>query len=218
MRRWLPRSLWILAWSFWAWLGFGLYRELPRHVERKEIASPRDERRWFCGDMDDGTSVTRIDGDDAGLPNRYQVVDTATGRLLHECKGPDQDYPRWESSRLSVVAGVNRDAVEAETEEPFQLLDLRTGTWTALGGVLLHIEGEHPSRPWIIIDDGTAVSSRLRVYDVDAKHGSSIGGKRTTSRPPRKKSTESGLTATRSCSSSNAVVAGRRASAPIPIR
>ena len=31
MRRWLPRSLWLLAWSFWAWLGWGLARELPRN-------------------------------------------------------------------------------------------------------------------------------------------------------------------------------------------
>jgi hypothetical protein len=166
---WVKRTLWLAAWGGWVWLGFGLSRELPRHVEQKKIDPPRDERKWFCGDMEDGTSVTRIDGDDAGLSSRYDVVDTATGRLLHEWKGPDQDYPRWESSRLSVVAGVNRDAVEAGTEEPFQLLDLRTGAWTPLGGMLLHIEGEHPSRPWIIIDDGTVVSSRLRVYDVDAK-------------------------------------------------
>src|SRR4051794_23075083 len=32
MRRWLPRALWLLAWSFWAWLGWGLYRELPRSL------------------------------------------------------------------------------------------------------------------------------------------------------------------------------------------
>jgi hypothetical protein len=38
MRRWLPRSLWLLAWSFWAWLGFGLYRELPRGSRIERVA------------------------------------------------------------------------------------------------------------------------------------------------------------------------------------
>jgi hypothetical protein len=28
--RWLKRSLWISAWGVWAWLGVGLYRQLPR--------------------------------------------------------------------------------------------------------------------------------------------------------------------------------------------
>src|SRR3954470_7591683 len=32
MRRWLPRFLWLLAWSGWAWLGVGLWRELPRDL------------------------------------------------------------------------------------------------------------------------------------------------------------------------------------------
>src|SRR5262245_10823400 len=39
MRRWLCRGLWLLAWSFWVWLGVGLYRELPRDIGRR-----REER------------------------------------------------------------------------------------------------------------------------------------------------------------------------------
>ena len=167
--RWVKRGLWVAAWGIWAWLGTGLYRELPRHEVLAEIAPPRNEHVRFCGDMDDGTSVTRIADDEANRSTHYRVRDTKTGHLLHEWKGPSQEYPVWESSRLSVVAGVNLEAVEAGTSQPFQLLDLRTGAWTALGNPLLHIEGEHSSRPWILIDDGAADGSRLRVYDVDAK-------------------------------------------------
>jgi len=32
VRRRLPHFLWLAAWSFWLWLGFGLYRELPRDL------------------------------------------------------------------------------------------------------------------------------------------------------------------------------------------
>jgi hypothetical protein len=30
--KWLKRGLWLIAWSVWIWLSFGLYRELPRQT------------------------------------------------------------------------------------------------------------------------------------------------------------------------------------------
>jgi hypothetical protein len=52
MRRWLTRSLWLAAWSFWLWLGFGLYRELPRDLGRVIFHHPNADEQFVVGFVD----------------------------------------------------------------------------------------------------------------------------------------------------------------------
>src|SRR6185295_4893402 len=40
----LKRFLWLAAWGVWLWLGFGLYRELPREL------GPRVRKLWIEGE------------------------------------------------------------------------------------------------------------------------------------------------------------------------
>ena len=49
MKHWLSRSLWLAAWSFWLWLGFGLYRELPRELGPVVCRLPMNEAESTIG-------------------------------------------------------------------------------------------------------------------------------------------------------------------------
>ena len=53
----LTRFLWLAAWSSWLWLGFGLYRELPREtgpvVAKKVMAEGEFEDTPTVGVMYD---------------------------------------------------------------------------------------------------------------------------------------------------------------------
>jgi len=91
--RWLPRTLWLLAWSFWAWLGFGLYRELPRSagpVVRTLTLEQTEHVLGFYGDSH--SVVTRTD-----RPLSYRLVDARSGRELSRPVGNDLEARTWES-------------------------------------------------------------------------------------------------------------------------
>jgi hypothetical protein len=48
--RWLKRFFWLFAWGAWAWLGFGLYRELPRSLGSLVSTSSRVFASQFSKD------------------------------------------------------------------------------------------------------------------------------------------------------------------------
>src|SRR5262245_2431773 len=64
MKRWLPRSLWLAAWSFWLWLGFGLHRELPRQVGEAARQFEKLPEEWIAGFLDEGNSIVTFEGRD----------------------------------------------------------------------------------------------------------------------------------------------------------
>src|SRR5262245_42695098 len=79
MRRWLPRTLWLLAWSFWLWCGLGLARELPRPLGTPVCRLPLERReqgaRLVAGDT---LVLTRRPTSDGTLSCRLWDVRSAT--------------------------------------------------------------------------------------------------------------------------------------------
>jgi hypothetical protein len=163
------RPLWLAAWSFWLWLGFGLARELPRHSAAVICAIPLEKDEYHCGDLADGVSVTRLD-DVPGETSRYRTWDAATGRLIRDWNGPILGHGSRELLRLGIVAGVKPEAVDSKTEvNHFQLLDLRSGAWTPVGSMSLKARCEHPTRPWLVLEDSYGGDLGVKVFDVEAK-------------------------------------------------
>jgi hypothetical protein len=117
-----PLLLWLLAWSFWVWLGFGMHRELPRDlgptfgvvakgyiVRRFAVASPIVECRITLGLANLNGSIDIRLNDKVKLktlledpvasatvdrnPKRYPVVGGAS--LMHE-DGPEGGFVIFE--------------------------------------------------------------------------------------------------------------------------
>jgi len=52
--KWVRRSLWLAAWSLWAWLGVGLHRELTRTLGPSPCKLPAmDSSAWMAGFIGD---------------------------------------------------------------------------------------------------------------------------------------------------------------------
>jgi len=91
--RWVKRGLWLAAWSFWLWLGVGLYRELPRDLGRLVRTLSLAQNEQVLGfDRSSHNVVTRIDS-----PLSYRLVDAQTGEELGRPVGNDLEARTWES-------------------------------------------------------------------------------------------------------------------------
>src|SRR5262245_3373880 len=98
MRRLLPRSLWLLAWSCWAWLGFGLWREVPRDMGPVVCKLPLANQDAALGFVDrSGLAVSMFPG--PGIYSTgYRVYDVGTGSRVREVT-PERRTPfMWQSS------------------------------------------------------------------------------------------------------------------------
>src|SRR5215216_5328261 len=86
------RFLWLAAWSVWVWLGFGLYRELPRDLGPVVYRLPLRDRERAIRFLPDGRSVMTIDltARDLGRwsPTKFRVVDLQTGKPVRSVDGP----------------------------------------------------------------------------------------------------------------------------------
>jgi hypothetical protein len=166
---WLKRCFWLSAWGVWLWLGVGLARELPRDLGPVLCKLLLEDGEYLCGFLNDGTAVSRLaeSGENA---SRYQTWDVATGRRINDWNGPTSGSPWWDLLRLGFVAGENDKAYKAKGEpKPFQLLDLRTGSWMPLGSTFLRLPYEHPIKPWLVLEDTSGGELAVHVFDVEAK-------------------------------------------------
>src|SRR5262249_15597928 len=95
MRHWLPRALWLGAWSFWAWLGWGLYRELPRGlgpVVCKLALEPREKVTGIGGSPpsiiteqnDPSGCVIRARSSTTGVESRRVLVPVPTSQFYSQ--------------------------------------------------------------------------------------------------------------------------------------
>src|SRR5688572_1621593 len=97
----LKRFLWLFAWSVWIWLGFGLYRELPRNLGSSAFMIPLDGKLLPLGFVDNGSvlAVLKQPSNRSG----YDLLfwETVTGRSMADLNKPGlQGYPRGIDQRI----------------------------------------------------------------------------------------------------------------------
>ena len=182
--RWVKRGLWVAAWSFWAWLGFGLYRELPRDLALASVVRPSNSTTLqlinplgFVGDTDRFAVVLR-NGKHLRSFTEIRVYDGATGEVVLQVPGPaygdllgDKFFSPCDGSLFAAVSPDNSEA-------GLFRLDLESGKWHCIttnrevaGGAV------HPSWPWILFSErreDKGEVGRFVVVVVDWKSGKEI--------------------------------------------
>jgi hypothetical protein len=172
----LKLGFWLVAWSCWLWLGFGLHRELPKQP------GPFVRRLWegkgftpigFVSETNDLVVMNWMKDDFPPLDGR--IVDAETGECRSEMSLPDftsgiaiDDVPRTHPTTLKfgVLLGGKPTGVVAGLVryEGLHALDLRSGQWLELSQQSQAKRVLHPNRPWIAVTESSK-SNRVRVVD-----------------------------------------------------
>jgi hypothetical protein len=175
MTRWLPRSLWLLAWSFWAWLGWGLYRELPRSpapvvrtLSLKAFGFDRGEEQ-LLGFIANGPLLATFE-DVSSVPRENPFRERRREFKLR-VRDPDHDIivreavvaafdrersPLFAAQNGIILASPSSDRRTNDTERG--ALDLRTGSWTAFNLDRWSFVEFHPTRAWALFTQSHSVT------------------------------------------------------------
>jgi hypothetical protein len=145
--KWFKRSLWLLAWACWIWLGFGLYRELPRRLGplvRQLPITPSESVLGFVGD----TSLVAILPGQLYRNEQVKLLDAKTGAFVREIVFK----PLWTrefgaTSRAHGMAFVHGD--DGKLMSGFHQLNLLTGEWKRLSRKPVRMHDFHPTRSWL---------------------------------------------------------------------
>lgn len=156
MRRWLPRAFWLAAWSLWAWLGWGLYRELPRDLGPPLCVLPLNLKTSRIVGWNDDTNHIALAVDDGLRHPTIDVYDGATGKLLYSKPG---------AKLRSYIASVSQSrgcrapfAIELSngtetTAEGVHRFDLETGEWQRLSNRPCNHAVVHPMKPLVAYEE-----------------------------------------------------------------
>ena len=135
MKRWLPRSLWLLAWSLWAWLGFGLHRELPRDAGAPVCKLTLRPAERLLGFIPKEAKVVTLE-DERTRPIQVRVYDGRTGELRQTISWSAvilRDTDRAISLRHGVLLAEEGPRGDGQDGlPPPAMLNFRTGVWTSL--------------------------------------------------------------------------------------
>jgi hypothetical protein len=158
MRRWAPRILWLSSWSFWLWLGFGLYRELPRDAGPIVARLPMPARTAVLGFVGDSNLVALMRVRFEDLRVWIVVADAESASVLRTVEAPDSTrYLTHETDSFSHgVIFANRHVGDTTKNERngFHALHLQTGEWTRLSDRNASMLALHPTRPLVAFLDG----------------------------------------------------------------
>jgi hypothetical protein len=114
----LPLLLWLLAWSCWLWLGFGLSRNLPRNLAPKIVQIPVPEGERLLGFLDDRNDVVVGSPSLPGEVHRFDIFDATTGRLKERVESADL-YSRASQSSF----WLSQRRVEVRKNDPLSLAE-----------------------------------------------------------------------------------------------
>ena len=201
MKRWLPRSLCLLAWSFWAWLGFGLYRELPRDFGPVVAQMPEYDQSLTLGFVGDTNLVLvgpakRDKREKTSEEVRLQLIDAEAGGVVGERIVPapylavgDRTLPLGPGSGLALFDALGREGMDdlltlmrqgvllsvTPDSEALQALDVLTGEWRRISRWPVAYVAPHPAKPWAaVVDLEPGSPPPARVVVVDLKSGKKL--------------------------------------------
>jgi hypothetical protein len=178
---------WLAAWGVWLWLGFGLYRELPRDV------GPVVGKLPLEGEADHLLGI--LEGDDLALTMsvkpayggnvQFDTWEIVGRRTRHSFVGPTLWFGSNSSIRHGVAIGPARGD-DKSAKESMQVLDLRTGEWKKLGPKTWNHLGVHPTRPWAAFADNGDRKSPAKLFVIDFRTGERVFEWTASSDPKRK--------------------------------
>src|SRR4051794_20193304 len=131
------RFLWFAAWCVWLWLGFGLYRELPRQPGAAICTLPVEGRtHTVLGFIGQSNEVGLLTASSDRRKTRIVVHDAETGRLVRQAEGPAFGNYIWlPKTREDASFVLANDIPNPRSDEPragLHRLDLTSGEWSEL--------------------------------------------------------------------------------------
>jgi hypothetical protein len=198
--KWFKRCLWIAAWATWAWLGFGLHRELPRSLSPAITKLPLERDDTLLGFVKDTSYVvvqrslplsaskrSKIYPGWSGfrlLDSCFRVFDGHTGKLVRETT-PGNYYVlgvpqslRWHG--VLFVSGRLPGSIEASADgndlERLYRYDVFADSWKKISDrapTVMKIVS-HPTKPWIVVSDGRFAHGPVRTSVIDWNAGAEL--------------------------------------------
>ena len=106
----LKRLLWLAAWSVWLWLGFGLYRELPRDLGPVVCKLQLTGGQSLVGFDDRREEVIAKKRNYSEARDEYAALDVHTGKPTREVDKPSRGWlQQRRNSLLDLDQSLNRD-------------------------------------------------------------------------------------------------------------
>jgi hypothetical protein len=170
----LKRFLWLSAWSVWIWLGFGLYRELPRDLGPSVCRLPLGEQESEIGFVHGRHQLVTEERLGENQPIIIRLWNAETGLLDQAINGPldiDGGTSYYFLERESLVVAKARPPLNKGSPSPGpSLLDLRAAKWrdlpTELRGCDVVFHDVKPSAIFYAHPRETDKSGRVAIVDL----------------------------------------------------
>jgi len=178
--KWLNRSLWLLAWSAWALLGFGLAHHLPRSLGPIVSRLPIGKGYFILGFVGDTDLIAVQTPPQPGVAVRnYSLFDARRGESVKQVHGPFA-----EAGLASHREGL-RHGVVFERELRFRplnptdpglyvldlLADKRLDLWPDM---VIEDVVFHPRQPWVAATAGNIRGAPYRAAVFDLRAGKKL--------------------------------------------
>jgi len=162
--KWLKRGCWLAVWCVWLWLGFGLYRELPRDLGPVVCKLPLNPTEQFEGFLRGMPSVVTKDFDSSIAKYVFRRRSATTGEVELESPMDQPDSGYWTftvSAWHGYVIGYDQTMVIGASDPgeiarvrknlsgEVQIFNLRNGERRALAD-LGTLTATHIEKPWAL--------------------------------------------------------------------
>jgi len=170
--KWLARSLWLLAWSLWLLLGFGLYRELPRQIGARVSQIPLESGQSAAFIKD--THHVAMQPHPKYTKQGLKLFDAETGAYVRDV--PFEQRWAWLPPLETAKShGVVVSQVGARWRDGLQVLDLKTDRTMVVSKMSTLDPSIHPTKPWIAFRESAAPIDKPRpLVVVDWTTGSEV--------------------------------------------
>lgn len=188
--KWIARCCWLAAWGVWFWLGFGLYRELPKKLGPRTCKLPigsGNEAFGFVGetnliavqvgsygpirnlalfDAQSGNEVGRRPLPMTPMYNGVSVLDVTATRV-------DQVQTRNRST-LKYGCILGRNKTPGQWDSGLQSFDVLHEKWRRLTWLDVSQIELHPTKPWAAMVVGPEVGGANRIVVADYQRGTTL--------------------------------------------